>query len=264
MRAVSFNLDAAKLMGISTDRIIAITFALGSAFAAAAGVLVAMAIPKIDPLMGIMSGLKAFVAAVLGGIGNVPGALLGGLIIGIAEVVHGGLSVADVPRRDRVRDPDRDPARSGPRESSDAWKRKRCDATVLALAIAGVSIGSSTRFSRAGSSPAARISPYVLQVLTLAGINIILAVSSNLINGFTGQFSIGHAGFMAIGAYTSAFISFNFGARLERAVSLPAAGGRGAVVLLMRARGRGGVARRSRGSSSACLRCASGATTSRS
>ena len=86
MRAVSFNLDAAKLMGISTDRIIAITFALGSAFAAAAGVLVAMAIPKIDPLMGIMSGLKAFVAAVLGGIGNVPGALLGGLIIGIAEV----------------------------------------------------------------------------------------------------------------------------------------------------------------------------------
>lgn len=86
MRAVSFNLDASKLMGISTDRIIAITFALGSAFAAAAGVLVAMAIPKIDPLMGIMSGLKAFVAAVLGGIGNVPGALIGGLIIGIAEV----------------------------------------------------------------------------------------------------------------------------------------------------------------------------------
>lgn len=86
MRAVSFNLDAAKLMGVSTDRIIAITFALGSAFAAAAGVLVAMAIPKIDPLMGILSGLKAFVAAVLGGIGNVPGALLGGLIIGMAEV----------------------------------------------------------------------------------------------------------------------------------------------------------------------------------
>ncbi len=86
MRAVSFNLDASKLMGVSTDRIIAITFALGSAFAAAAGVLVAMAIPKIDPLMGILSGLKAFVAAVLGGIGNVPGALIGGLIIGIAEV----------------------------------------------------------------------------------------------------------------------------------------------------------------------------------
>ncbi len=86
MRAVSFNLDTAKLMGISTDKIIGITFALGSSFAAAAGVLIAMKIPKIDPLMGIMYGLKAFVAAVLGGIGNIPGALLGGLIIGIAEV----------------------------------------------------------------------------------------------------------------------------------------------------------------------------------
>jgi branched-chain amino acid transport system permease protein len=87
MRAVSFNLDAAKLMGISTDRIIAITFALGSALAAAAGVLIGMQIPKIDPLMGIIYGLKAFVAAVLGGIGNVPGAVIGGLIIGASEVM---------------------------------------------------------------------------------------------------------------------------------------------------------------------------------
>jgi branched-chain amino acid transport system permease protein len=87
MRAVSYNLDTAKLMGISTDRIIAITFALGSALAAAGGVLIGMQIPKIDPLMGIMYGLKAFVAAVLGGIGNVPGAVLGGLLIGTSEVM---------------------------------------------------------------------------------------------------------------------------------------------------------------------------------
>jgi branched-chain amino acid transport system permease protein len=87
MRAVSFNLDAAKLMGISTDRIIAVTFALGSALAAAAGVLIGMQIPKIDPLMGIVYGLKAFVAAVLGGIGNIPGAVLGGLLLGISEVM---------------------------------------------------------------------------------------------------------------------------------------------------------------------------------
>jgi branched-chain amino acid transport system permease protein len=87
MRAVSFNLDAAKLMGISTDRIIAITFGLGSALAAAAGVLIGMQIPKIDPLMGIIYGLKAFIAAVLGGIGNVPGAVLGGLLIGTSEVM---------------------------------------------------------------------------------------------------------------------------------------------------------------------------------
>jgi branched-chain amino acid transport system permease protein len=90
MRAVSFNLDAAKLMGINTDRIIAFTFALGSALAAAGGILVSLLYPKIDPLMGVMPGLKAFVAAVLGGIGNITGAMLGGLIIGMAEVMAVG------------------------------------------------------------------------------------------------------------------------------------------------------------------------------
>ena len=86
MRATSYNLSVAKLMGINTDRVIAFTFALGSMLAAAAGVMVAMAIPRIDPLMGLLTGLKAFVAAVLGGIGNIPGAMIGGLLIGLLEV----------------------------------------------------------------------------------------------------------------------------------------------------------------------------------
>jgi branched-chain amino acid transport system permease protein len=90
MRAVSFNLDAAKLMGINTDRIIAFTFALGSALAAAGGILVSLLYPKIDPLMGVMPGLKAFVAAVLGGIGNITGAMIGGLVLGMAEVMAVG------------------------------------------------------------------------------------------------------------------------------------------------------------------------------
>jgi len=85
MRAVSFNLNSAKLMGINTDAIISLTFAIGSALAAAGGVLTAQYNPNIDPLMGILTGLKAFVAAVLGGIGNIPGAVLGGLLIGTAE-----------------------------------------------------------------------------------------------------------------------------------------------------------------------------------
>ena len=85
MRAVSFNLSVARLMGINTDYIIACTFALGSALAAVGGVMVALAIPRIDPLMGLMTGLKAFVAAVLGGIGNIPGAMLGGMLIGLME-----------------------------------------------------------------------------------------------------------------------------------------------------------------------------------
>jgi branched-chain amino acid transport system permease protein len=85
MRATSFNLSVAKLMGINTDFVIAFTFALGSALAAVGGVMVALAIPRIDPLMGLMTGLKAFVAAVLGGIGNIPGAMIGGVIIGLME-----------------------------------------------------------------------------------------------------------------------------------------------------------------------------------
>ena len=87
MRAVSFNLNSAKLMGINTNAIISFTFALGSALAAAGGVLTAQYSPTIDPLMGITTGLKAFVAAVLGGIGNIPGAVLGGLLIGVAETM---------------------------------------------------------------------------------------------------------------------------------------------------------------------------------
>ena len=87
MRAVSFNLNSAKLMGINTNAIITFTFALGSALAAAGGVLTAQYSAAIDPLMGITTGLKAFVAAVLGGIGNIPGAVLGGLLIGVAETM---------------------------------------------------------------------------------------------------------------------------------------------------------------------------------
>ena len=87
MQAVSINHTASMLMGISVDRIITFTFMIGSTLAAAAGVLVALQNPKIDPIMGLLPGLKAFVAAVLGGIGNIPGAVIGGLIMGIAEVM---------------------------------------------------------------------------------------------------------------------------------------------------------------------------------
>lgn len=90
MQAVSHNHLAAALMGISVDRIITFTFMIGSSLAAAAGVLVALQSPKIEPYMGIMPGLKAFVAAVLGGIGNIPGAVVGGLVMGVAEVLVTG------------------------------------------------------------------------------------------------------------------------------------------------------------------------------
>lgn len=86
MRAVSFNHDLASLMGIPTNRVISVTFMLGSALAGAAGVLVGLTYPKVEPLMGVMPGLKAFVAAVLGGIGNVTGAVVGAIVLGSQKI----------------------------------------------------------------------------------------------------------------------------------------------------------------------------------
>lgn len=91
MRAVSFNEQAAALMGVNINRIISFTFAVGSALAAAGGILFAMNYTKIEPLMGVQTGLKAFVAAVLGGIGNLPGAALGGLVLGVVESLAAGI-----------------------------------------------------------------------------------------------------------------------------------------------------------------------------
>ena len=90
MRATSFDTETAELMGINSDRIISITFGIGSALAAVAGVLVGIYYNSIDPLMGIMPGLKAFVAAVLDGIGILPGAVVGGLILGVVEALVSG------------------------------------------------------------------------------------------------------------------------------------------------------------------------------
>ena len=90
MRAASFDVETAQLMGINADRVISYTFCIGSALAAAAGVLVGVYYNSIDPLMGIMPGLKAFVAAVLGGIGILPGAVTGGIILGVIEAMVSG------------------------------------------------------------------------------------------------------------------------------------------------------------------------------
>ena len=91
MRAVSFDKEAASLMGINVNNTISATFAIGSSLAAAAGVLIGVYFNTINPLMGIMPGLKAFVAAVLGGIGIIPGAMLGGLAMGLIEAFVSGI-----------------------------------------------------------------------------------------------------------------------------------------------------------------------------
>ena len=86
MRAVSEDKDAAELMGINVNVTISITFAIGSALAAIAGVLLCSAYPILTPTTGSMPGIKAFTAAVFGGIGSIPGAMLGGILLGIIEI----------------------------------------------------------------------------------------------------------------------------------------------------------------------------------
>lgn len=100
MRAASKDFETTRLMGINLDRIIAVTFLLGSMLAAAGGLMWAMKYPQVNPFMGIIPGIKAFVAAVMGGIGNIAGAVIGGFLLGLGEV----LIVALVPGLAQYRD----------------------------------------------------------------------------------------------------------------------------------------------------------------
>ena len=100
MRAVSKDQETAKLMGVDVNRTITITFAIGSALAAVGGIMWGLKYPSILPLMGIMPGLKCFIAAVIGGIGNIKGAVYGGFILGIGEV----MIVAALPKLTGYRD----------------------------------------------------------------------------------------------------------------------------------------------------------------
>lgn len=87
MRAISRDIETTRLMGVSVNKIIAFTFGLGSALAAIAGIMWALRYPQIHPYMGIFPGLKAFIAAVIGGIGSIPGAMIGGLLLGFIEIM---------------------------------------------------------------------------------------------------------------------------------------------------------------------------------
>ncbi len=87
MRALSVSFDTASLMAINVNRIVSVTFAIGSILASFGGIMWSLKYPQINPLMGIFPGLKCFIAAVLGGIGNVTGAVLGGFLLGILEIM---------------------------------------------------------------------------------------------------------------------------------------------------------------------------------
>ena len=87
MRAISKDIETTRLLGVKVDKIIALTFGLGSALAAASGIMWALRYPQIHPFMGVIPGFKAFIAAVLGGIGSIQGAMVGGLLLGFIEIM---------------------------------------------------------------------------------------------------------------------------------------------------------------------------------
>ena len=100
MRAISTDIETTRLLGVRVDRIIALAFGLGSALAAASGIMWALRYPQIHPYMGIFPGFKAFIAAVLGGIGSIQGAMIGGLLLGFIEI----MTVAFLPALSGYRD----------------------------------------------------------------------------------------------------------------------------------------------------------------
>ncbi len=100
MRAISKDIETTRLLGVKVDNIIALTFCIGSALAAASGIMWALRYPKIDPYMGIIPGFKAFIAAVFGGIGSIQGAVVGGLLLGFIEI----MTVAFMPHLSGYRD----------------------------------------------------------------------------------------------------------------------------------------------------------------
>ena len=100
MRSISHDIETTRLMGVSVDKIIALTFALGSALAAFAGIMWALRYPRVEPFMGVFPGFKAFIAAVFGGIGSIPGAMTGGLVLGFVEI----MSIAFFPKLSGYKD----------------------------------------------------------------------------------------------------------------------------------------------------------------
>ena len=100
MQAISKDIETTRMLGVSVDKIIALTFAIGSALAAASGIMWALRYPQINPYMGVFPGFKAFIAAVFGGIGSIQGAVIGGLMLGFIEI----MAVAFFPELSGYRD----------------------------------------------------------------------------------------------------------------------------------------------------------------
>jgi branched-chain amino acid transport system permease protein len=248
-RATAQDLEAAAFMGIDVDRVVSMVYVIGSALAGIGGVLVGLLYTQVDFAFGFFIGIKAFTAAVIGGIGNIRGALLGGLVLGVAESVATGflsstyrdiitfvLLVAVLLVRPagllgkpvRLREAVATSMPGARRSSPLGWL---IDAAWVP--IAGVR-GWGRRNPRIAlglgllvilTIPRLVDSAYAIRVLAAAGLAVVLTASLNVVAGYAGLLSLGHIGFYAFGAYAYAFLaSPQFGLHLAFPVVLLAAG----------------------------------------
>ena len=245
-RATAQDLEAAAFVGVDVNRVVSLVYVLGSALAGVGGVLVALLFTQVDFAFGFFIGIKAFTSAVIGGIGNIRGALLGGLVLGIVEAVTTGFissTYKDVitfvllagvlllrptgllGRPLRVREA---VATTVPGVRSRQWGE------ALLAPLAGVSrllgridgrIGVAMGIAAVLLVPQVVERPYFVRVAASIGLAVVLTASLNVVAGWAGLLSLGHVGFYAVGAYVYAFLaSPHFGVHLPFLAAMACAG----------------------------------------
>ena len=214
VRATAFDRDAAQQCGVDVNRVNSAVFAIAAALGGVSGFLVGMYYNSIDPNMGYQAGLKGIVAQMIGGMGNVPGAIAGSLLLGLIESYGIAVVRHQLPQPVRLRGDDPRswcssptassaaaaacrPSRSPARSSRPSAPLRVPAAAVIALAVLALAL------------PLVVRNGYVLQTLGIGWLYAILAISLTLVAGTAGQISLGHAGLLAIGAYASALLAID-------------------------------------------------------
>jgi branched-chain amino acid transport system permease protein len=257
IRAVSENVTVSGLLGVNVNRVVGVTFAIGSVLGAVAGMLVAMHFGAIYPSMGFVALVKAFTAAILGGMGSVPGAVVGGFVLGIIESLGAGylpsgfsdavpylalfavllLRPAGLFRRATA--PDTAAHHSSLRTSTGLLDR------ILPRSDAHGGWDVSRMVAIGGIIVAVAIAPflgdYSLRILVTIVVYGMMALGTNIILGLAGQLSLSHAAFFAIGAYATAVLTTRFGVDgwSAMAAGVLIAGLAGALISLVTFRVRG-------------------------
>ena len=222
LRATAQDSEAAQQMGVRVNRVNATAFALASALGGLAGVLVGLYYNTVSPAMGFQAGLKGFTACVLGGLGSIPGAMAGGLILGVSESL--GVAAFGSSARTLVAFALLLAALVLRPQGVFSWKKRSLPPEPLtgtflpASKAVRVPVSVALGFlCLAAVVPLVFPNPYLLQVLTNGWILALFAVSLTLLAGTTGILSLGHAGLMALGGYTSGLLILRLGWPFEAA-----------------------------------------------